>query len=126
MNYNNNRVYSSYKGYHYIDLDGRPVKRTKFDYPYSYDEYVQWKGDYSKTDHAVYSDRIMRWDYDKFNKCCREVWGNEGQRFDNRSPVDIEKFLSLYYEEDIKLTAVMQGCNASNGYPYWIFFYANK
>jgi hypothetical protein len=107
----------------YVDLDGRPVERTRNKYPYSYEPYVLWKGDYKKTDHVVYSDRLMQWDYDKFNKCCMKVWNNEGQYFDNRKPNDIENFLSKYYDKEIKLTAIMEGCNVSNGYPYWIFFY---
>lgn len=110
----------------YYALDGNPVKRTKQNYPYSYDDYVVWKGEYSEMDNAVYSDRLMQWDYERFNKCCQEVWGNSGQYFNNRMPTDIERFLSLYYKENIQLTAVTEGCNVSNGYPYWAFFYRER
>ena len=72
---------------------------------------------------AVYSDRLYEWDYNKYNRCCREVFGNEGQYFHNRRREDIEKFLSLYFERGITLTAIIQGCNQGNGYPYWVFFY---
>jgi hypothetical protein len=34
--------------YIYVDLDGNPVKRTRWDYPYSYDPYVVWKQGYNK------------------------------------------------------------------------------
>lgn len=111
----------------YIDLDGNPVKRTKEEYPYSYDAYVVWKKDYRKgKGNAVYSDRLLQWDYDKYNKYSKEVWNNEGQYFNDRRPEDIEKFLSLYFGKNIKLTVIMEGCNVSNGYPYWVFFYEDK
>lgn len=111
----------------YIDLDGKPVSKTKEECPYSYSPYVIWKNEYTqKQSCTVYSDRLIQWDYNKYNECCRNVWGNEEQYFDGRNPKDIEKFLSMYFNKEIKLTAIMEGCNVSNGYPYWIFFYENK
>jgi len=65
----------------------------------------------------------MQWDYKKFNECCKKVWGNEGQYFSNREPKDIEKFLSLYWNKKIELTAIEECCNVSSGYPIWIFYY---
>lgn len=110
--------------YNYVGIDGEPVKRTKEEYPYSYDSYVVWEEDYNKTtNNAVYSDRLIQWDYDKFNKCCRNIWGNERQYFNDRSPKDIGKFLSLYFDKEVKLTVIMEGCNFASGYPYWIFYY---
>jgi hypothetical protein len=109
--------------YGYVDLRGNPVKRDKSTYPYSYDPYVIWKGDHDKNDSAVYSDRLMQWDFTKFNRCRKEVWGDQGQLFFNSKKEDIEKFLSLYFNEDIKLTAIMEGANLASGYPYWIFYY---
>ena len=111
----------------FVDLDGKPVKRDRYSYPYSYDPYVEWMGDYQKgVSHPVYSDRLWQWDSKKYDRCCNEVWGNEGQYFNNRKSKDIERFLSLYFEKEVKLTVIMQGCNVSNGYPYWIFYYETK
>lgn len=110
---------------HGVDFDGNPVRRSMREYPYSYDEFVVWKSDdykRSADNHTVCSDRMYQWDYKKYNKCCREVWGNEGQYFDNRSREDIERFLQLYFGHDLKLVAIAQACNASNGYPYWTFY----
>lgn len=111
----------------FVDIDGNPVERDKYQYPYSYDPYLVWIKDFEKgKNHVVYSDRLWQWDSDKYDRCCDEVWGNKGQYFDNRKPDEIERFLSLYFGEKIKLTAIMQGCNVSNGYPYWIFYYENE
>ena len=109
----------------FVDLDGNEIKRNPFTHPYSYDEYVIWKDEnFNKEKYsAVYSDRLYQYDYEKYNKCCQEVFENQGQRFDRRDPKEIEKFLSMYFDERIKLTAIMQGCNQSSGFPYWVFLY---
>lgn len=113
----------------FVDLNGVPIKRTPFTHPYNYDHYVIWKDDsnFDRTnDDAVYSDRLYQWDYEKYNKCCMSVFKNEGQNFNQRNPEDIEKFLSMYFDKQIKLTAVVEGCNQAYGYPYWLFFYKNN
>ena len=48
---------------------------------------------------------------------------NNGQRFDSKNVSGIRKFLSMYFDKEIELTAIMQGCNHFSGFPYWIFFY---
>ena len=108
----------------YFDLEGNKVKRTPYDFPYSYDPYVQWMGDYNKDNSpSVYSDRLWRWDSDKFNKCCEEVFGDRGQYFDNRAPEKINEFLNKYFGKKVKLTAILNCCNVSSGFPYWRFNY---
>jgi len=105
------------------DLNGKMVKRTPWTHPYNYDEFVVWESGTKRGCSADYSDRLLQWDRQKFEECCLKVFGNKGQSFDNRTPEAIEKFLCLYYKEPIYLTTIVQGCNASSGYPYWIFFY---
>lgn len=109
----------------FINLNGRPIERTPFSHPYNYDEYVCWIDESFNRDkcEAVYSDRLYQWDYEKYHKCCKEVFKNQAQYFDKRNPEEIEEFLSMYFEKNIKLTAVVQGCNQATGYPYWVFFY---
>lgn len=108
----------------YVNLKGYEIKRTPITHPYSYDEFVIYKKDYDENNHnAVYSDRMILWDFDKFEKCCQNVFGNTGQYFNNRTPEDINKFLNLYFGKQTKLTAILEGCNKANGYPYWVFIY---
>ena len=109
----------------FVDLTGRPVKRTPFEYPYNYDEYVVWKDkDFNMNSYSgVYSDRLWEWDSAKYDRCCQEVFKNTGQRFDSREPKQINKFLNLYFGKRIKLTAILQGCNQWSGFPYWVFLY---
>lgn len=107
----------------YFDLDGKPTERTPDKYPYSYEPYVQWKGEFDGQKASSYfSDRLRQWDYKKFDECCEKVWGEKMEYFQNGNPKYIEKFLSLYFERKTKLTAILEGCNYGNGYPYWIFY----
>jgi hypothetical protein len=105
--------------------------RTKEEYPYSYDEFVVWQSrkdeaiDKMENIHTVWSDHLYRFANERgldYNGACREVWGNERQDFFNRQPKDIEKFLRIYFQkDDIEILKISEGCNASNGYPYWKF-----
>lgn len=111
-----------------ISPDGGKIQRTKGEYPYSYSDFLLWVKDFKYIKNpecsVVCSDRLYKWDSKKYNKCCREVWGNEGQYFDCREAEDIEKFLRLYNDDpDLELRKIAEGCNVSNGYPYWVFWY---
>lgn len=124
-----NREYRG--GYGFVDMGAvdeydNPVKRTRSEYPYSYDGYVEWRGGHnSEITDTVYSDRLYQWDWEKYNRCRNEVYGNAGQYFDGYQEHDkIEKLLQLYMNEPkLKLILVMQYCNMSSGYPLWRFDY---
>jgi hypothetical protein len=103
------------------DWMGNKVERDRYDYPYSYDAYVimKEKDEYKS---AIYSDRLLQWDYKKHNILCKKYFGNEGQYWNDREPEKIEAFLRDFHDDqNIKLVGIMKGCNVSNGYPYWIF-----
>ena len=113
----------------YIDIHGHKIERAPEQFPYNYDTYVLWKRvGFDKDDayDAVYSDRMMDWNYDKFASCCQKIFGDAGQCFDNRKPEDIEVFLNEYFDElhvKIELLAVLKGCHHGNGNPLWVFIY---
>lgn len=78
---------------------------------------------------SVYSDRMYSWDSEKYNRCTKEVWGDNRQYFEqsNTKPADIERFLRLYNDnESVQLFAVIRYVNQSNGYPVWRFDYTIK
>lgn len=107
----------------YVDWNGNPVKRTPDKYRYSYDAYVQHKiaDEYQ---HAVYSDRLWEWDSKKHDEFCEKHFGNKGQYWSGRGAEKIEAFLRDYYNKpDLKLIGIMEGCNVSSGYPYWVFMF---
>lgn len=107
----------------YKDLEGKAVRKTPITNPYDFDDYVEWKGNYRQFDSAVYSDRLYQWNTEKYKKCYEQVFKNNGQRFDSKNVSGIRKFLSMYFDKEIELTAIMRGCNISSGFPYHIFFY---
>jgi hypothetical protein len=58
----------------FLDLEGNPVNRDKFKYPYSIE--------------------------------------------------NLENFLRDYFDNpNLRLIAMMEGCNVSNGYPYYLFIF---
>ena len=113
--------------YGYYDMDGVPVKRTPQSHPYAYDMFVIHRaaGYYTATTKDVtksfYSDRILQWDFDKTRKLMKKHFGEAGDSYRSRDPKKIQSFLrERFNEPDLKLLAVMEGCNVSNGYPvYW-------
>lgn len=110
--------------YFYSNLKGEVIEKNPINHPYNYDTFLVWKNEYrEKEAHAVYSDRLRQWDEDKYTRCCKEAFTKQGQYLSEMPPEEIEKFLALYFDKNIKLTAIEQACNVSNGYPYWIFYY---
>jgi len=101
-------------------------KKTPLTHPYNYDPFVIWENG-EENNSSVYSDRMLQWDWNKFNECAKKVFGNEGQIFYDRDPEDIEKFLRLYFDEpNLILCRITQHCNQSTGYPLWRFDYKKE
>lgn len=111
-----------------VDEHGQLVKRSKCEYPYSYDGFVTWRGGENKeANGTIYSDRLLQWDYKKYNELSKKHFGNEGQIFYDRQPKQIEAFLRDWTgDENLRLILVMEYCNVSSGYPLWRFDYAKS
>lgn len=129
-------MYSKWNSQHlyvnlYVDQYGNPVNRNRHEWPYSYDAYVTYqKSGYTYESgtqqglHIEYHDRMMQWNWEKFHQSMMTVCGKRQQTFKNLSTNQIKEFLELYNDvKEVDLLIVMEGCNVSNGYPYWIFFY---
>lgn len=98
-------------------------KKSKFIRPYSYDEFTLWKGP-GKPNGSVYSDRLMQWDFEKHDELCKKHFGNTGQYWNGRDPKKIEEFLRDYLGyPTLVLCEIVEGCNESNGYPWWCFLF---
>lgn len=108
-----------------VDEYGNPVKRTKAEYPYSYDGFVTWRGgENSEITSTIYSDRLRMWDKEKreLDGLLEKHFGGTGDYWFNRSPEAIEAFFRDYLKKpELKLILVMEYCNWSNGYPLWRF-----
>jgi hypothetical protein len=110
----------------YRDWDGNPVKKNRHDYRYSYDPYVIFQKR-TQYDNCVYSDRLYQWDSKKYNLLCEKHFGNQGQMWSGRPIKKIESFLQDYHDNpNLELVGVMEGCNVSTGFPYWIFMFCRN
>lgn len=109
-----------------VDYEGNPIKKSRASYPYSYSTFVQYRnGENSEVKSCAYSDRLFQWDTKKYNSLCEKHFGNTGQYFSRRNPSTIESFLRDYFDnQELRLIVIQEGCNVSNGYPFWVFHYS--
>ena len=107
-----------------LGADGEPVKRSKEEYPWSYDGFVIWcSGSPSSqkgTNHSIYTDRLHMWDKKKLKKLQLKYFGKESDYWSEFEPDKIEDFLQDWCEDpDLKLERIVQYCNLATGYPLW-------
>lgn len=117
----------------YVDEFDLPVKRTKSTHPYNYDGFVQERVHPNElSQHTVWSDRLLQWDYDKTRKLIFKHFKATGidvggDYYSSRTAEQIQGFLRDWYKNDkLEVTLVMDYCNQSNGYPLWRIDYRYK
>lgn len=121
----------SFNDSEYVDLNGNIVKRNRIEYPYSYDPYVIYKGsDFHKTDTPYYSDRIEHCYFtaEEFENALSQAglkrygasW--ESDRMSWKNSDHVTRLMSILLKKDVKCTAILEGCNYGNGYPYWLVY----
>ena len=108
-----------------VDEFDKPVERTRYTHPYSYDGFVVWRGGKNEeVNSTVYSDRLLQQDYKKTRKLMQKHFGESGDYWNNRTHDKIEAFLREWLgKKKLRLILVMEYCNVSNGYPLWRFDY---
>ena len=98
----------------------------KADKPYSYPEFYRYQNNSVTPNATDYSDRLWEWDHEKYDRCMKEAAGDTAQIVSHHSAEKLERFLQLYHEcDELKLSAIVEGCNVSNGYPYFVYKYYN-
>jgi hypothetical protein len=114
----------------YVDENGKSVKRTPDEYPYSYNGYIVYRGGpNSKVRMTLWSDRLRQEDHKKYDELCQKHFGNTGHYFHNRNVEDTEAFLREFTNEPkLKIMYIMQCCNHTSGEPLWRFavYYPKK
>lgn len=93
------------------------------DYPFGYDPYVRWKGEYKENNHFVCSNELLESNPNKFAICYEEVFGEIGQDFTIKLPSQVNSFLNKYFSRKVKLTVIINCCDTNTGVPYWCFGY---
>jgi hypothetical protein len=111
-----------------VDEHGNAVRRSKQEYPYSYDGFVLWRG--GKNEEAtttVYTDRLQSWNPARYEMLETKHFGNASHNWSSRDPVKIEQFLRDWTKDaDLRLILMMEYCNRGNGYPCWRFDFATN
>lgn len=101
------------------DLDGNPVTDPE-------EAYVIWKSDDFVRGKAwsARSCCIVSENPDRFFDCYKEVFRDSCLcfNFGVQPPEKIEEFLSLYYEQPVKLKAILRAENLQCHHPYWWFY----
>lgn len=95
----------------------------KSTHPYSYSEFFHFGSrEIIKQPgvHGEYSDRIFGWDYEKAQRLAKE---HIGMPWERAGADRLSKFLSAFHGRDLRVVACAEGCNASNGYPYYVVWY---
>ena len=95
-------------------------KRSKLQYPYSYSEFYLFGHKDVPHDDAAYSDRMEMWDYEKYHQLWKE---HVGAHFTQAGKARMTAFMSGYWGRKVECTAMAEGCNVSNGYPYYIVWW---
>lgn len=106
-----------------IDEYGRPVQRTKREFPYSYDGFVTYRsGKNEEVAGTVYSDRLSQQDYKRNRELKLKHFGDTSDYFNSRNPIKIQDFLREHLNiPELKIIFIMEYCNRSSGYPVWRF-----
>lgn len=112
----------AYGGASYISygVSVDPSIRTKQSHPYNYGPITLYSNAAVEPNGTVYTDRLLQWDFSKYNALCERHFGDQGQVWERRSPKQIAAFLRDWYEDpELQLVAVIEYCNQASGYPTW-------
>lgn len=105
-----------------VDEFDRPVKRSKQEYRYSYDGFVQERvHPNEKANGTIYTDRLSRdMDHKKYRNLQEKHFGKSGDWWGSYSAKLIEGFLREALKlPKLEVVFVMEYCNMSSGYPLW-------
>lgn len=94
--------------------------KTRHEAPYSYSPFFHWREPkHEDGTNAVYSDRMYQWKPERM----READKLFNKRFEQMTREEIDKYATFYFEKPTHVTALAEGCNVGNGYPYYIIWY---
>lgn len=110
---------------------------TKDKHPYGFSEYFVWivggvKPMQSLSDinavtdpgvQAMYSDRMQQSKPDAWKRALQSIREDCRMLTQHLSPHEATKFLTAYVGKPVEACALVEGCNISNGYSYFIFYW---
>lgn len=103
-----------------VGVDGKPVERTKAQYPYSYDTFIVWRtGPNSELTHSVYTDRMQQWEPEKFELLRKKY----NKQFPAMTPAELTNYMCEYIGKQVEVIYLAECCNHANGFPLWLIGY---
>jgi len=98
-------------------------ERSRDEHPYSYDPIVVWQQG-SRANGTIYSDRLLMWDWNRYNELSKKHFGDESHYWHDRQPQKIQSFLRDWcHDPELILTRISEHCNQASGFPVWCFDY---
>lgn len=101
----------------------RPDNRTQQQSPYGYSPFYHWREAGCEKDTCAYDDRMRQWDSEKWDRACALL---PPGRFETQANAALDKMMSEYCGKPVQVTALAEGCNVSNGYPYYVFWWRDQ
>lgn len=108
--------------------DGKPVTRTRQEYPYSFDDYISYENrDQPLANNSMYTDRMSEWEPNKYKELMQKHFKSENEFWGSRSPTQIEAFLRDYCDlPSLQLVRIWTCCNQACGAEQWQFEFLDE
>lgn len=96
-------------------------EKDMFSHPYNYDPFTVFnRGIGQLGERGLYTDRMRSNNHEGFRALQREIFGKTSDYcWREEDPKLVERFLCKWTAREVKLIAIIEFCNPSNGYPYW-------
>jgi hypothetical protein len=108
--------------------DGKPVERTRQDYPYSFDDYLSYENTAQPlANNSMYTDRMYEHEPKKYKELMQKHFQSESEFWGGRSPEKIEAFLRDYCDlPSLQLVRIWTCCNQAYGSEHWQFEFLDE
>lgn len=98
---------------------GHGEARSPEEFPYSYSPYfIRGSSKEAAGASSFYSDRLQLWYTDEQRAAARKASGFSHWKRDSSRTASA--YLTALMSKPVRVVAIAEGCNVSNGYPYWI------
>jgi hypothetical protein len=90
--------------------------------PYSYSDFWHWRSPDMKGVGGDYSDRMQGWNHARWRSGF-DLPETKGKSLQHWGKPECSAFLTHFWERPIEAMGLSEGCNASIGYPFFVFYY---
>ena len=108
-----------------INLDGNEIVKKPYAHPYDFDEYIQWIDSdfFEDSNYMINTNDLYSRDPNRYNTDCYFVWQNTDSSFEDRTPNEIENFLSVYFNVPVEVMAINKYYDTNKKCVSWNIYY---